>query len=100
MNGEFVCELVRAHNEGDDARFAVILSQIIDSESRRGSDEVADRLRALFGKYTCSDGSGTSDLSERGTGLLARGRDESVGAEGWKEESRKLTVVGKNEASA
>jgi hypothetical protein len=47
MNGEFVCELVRAHNEGDDARFAVILSQIIDSESRRGSDEVADRLRGL-----------------------------------------------------
>lgn len=46
INGEYLCELVRAHYDGDDARF-VILQQIIGSETRKGDSEVAGRLQSI-----------------------------------------------------
>lgn len=48
MNAEFVCELIRAHYDGDDERFAVIAGQLADSEAARGSAEVALRVRDLL----------------------------------------------------
>jgi hypothetical protein len=47
MNGEYVCEMVRAHYDGDETRFGTILAQLISSETRRGNHGVADRLRQL-----------------------------------------------------
>lgn len=47
INGEYLCELVRAHYDGDDARFNVILQQIIGSETRKGDSEAAGRLRSI-----------------------------------------------------
>lgn len=51
MNGEFVSELVRAHYEGDDTRFDVVLRQIIAAEIGIGSQEVAQRLTDLRNHY-------------------------------------------------
>lgn len=48
MNGEYLCELVRAHYDGDHDRFDAILTQIIGSEDRQGRHAVADRLKSIF----------------------------------------------------
>lgn len=47
MNAEYVCELVRAHYEGRDERFDVIVRQLAASEEMHGSQAVADRLLDL-----------------------------------------------------
>lgn len=47
-NGEYLTELVRAHYDGDERRFSVILSQVIRSERLHGRVELADRLQALY----------------------------------------------------
>lgn len=48
MNAEYVCELIRAHYDGDSERFTVIAEQLADSEAARGSAEVARRVRSLL----------------------------------------------------
>jgi hypothetical protein len=48
VNGEFVCELVRAHYDGDEARFAVLVDQVASGAAFSGSTEVAARLRSLL----------------------------------------------------
>jgi hypothetical protein len=48
VNAELVCELVRAHYDGDSQRFTVLAGQLAAAEELAGSAEVADRLRALL----------------------------------------------------
>lgn len=47
VNGELVAELIRAHYDGDEARFSVLARQAIASEELHGSAEVAQRLREV-----------------------------------------------------
>lgn len=47
INGEYLCELVRAHYDGDKERFDTILGQITSSAARAGHHEVALRLQDL-----------------------------------------------------
>lgn len=49
MNGELLCELVRAHYDGDAGRFDVLVQQVIDSQRLTGSADVASRLAELLG---------------------------------------------------
>jgi hypothetical protein len=48
VNGEFICELVRAHYNGDEARFAILVDQVASSATLYGSAGVASRLRELL----------------------------------------------------
>jgi hypothetical protein len=48
VNGEYVCELIRAHYDGDNDRFTVIASQLAVSEALHGSTEVARRIGKLL----------------------------------------------------
>lgn len=45
---EYVCELVRAHYEGQDERFDVIVGQLAASERMHGRQDVAERLQAIM----------------------------------------------------
>lgn len=44
---EYVSELVRAHYEGQQDRFDVIVRQLAASEDMHGRPEVAERLRSI-----------------------------------------------------
>ncbi len=48
MNGELLCELVRAHYDSDITRFDVLVRQIIDAERLTGSAVIADRLADII----------------------------------------------------
>jgi hypothetical protein len=50
VNGELLCELVRAHYDNDKERFDVLLMQIIESQRLTGSTAVAGRLADIAAK--------------------------------------------------
>ena len=58
MNGELLCELVRAHYNGDTNYFDVLLQQIINSQRLTGSAAVADRLAQISAAHVQGDGHG------------------------------------------
>jgi hypothetical protein len=66
VNKEIVCELVRAHYDGDEPRFAALAAQLMRGESLAGSTPVAVRLRELL------DSGHPSWRDEEADALIAR----------------------------